>query len=203
MLKALLLIFDPANSWEKIETAKPSVAHVFFTYVLPIMLLSFAVEGWLLTQLGAQRGRIEERVVHVSRDVIIRYEVTQFVLGLVVVFVGSFLLQKLSQGFHRRHTYLECFSTLGYSLGPYFLCRMLDGIPALHTWLAWGIGAVLAVSLFYRGLPRLIRPDPSNALGVYLMCSMLILVLTGVAHHFATLVLDEKAFRAGFSFAGA
>ena len=102
MLKALLLIFDPANSWEKIETAKPSVAHVFFTYVLPIMLLSFAVEGWLLTQLGAQRGRIEERVVHVSRDVIIRYEVTQFVLGLVVVFVGSFLLQKLSQGFHRR-----------------------------------------------------------------------------------------------------
>jgi hypothetical protein len=203
MLRALLLIFDPANSWEKIETAKPSLAHVFFLYVLPIMLLSFAVEAWLLTQLGAQRGRVIERITQVSKDVIIRYEVTQFVLGIVVVFLGAFLMQKLSQGFHRKHTYGESFATLGYSLGPYFLCRMLDGWPALNTWIAWAIGAVLAVSLLYRGLPRVLKPDPSNALGVYLMCSMLILVLTGVAHYFATLVLNEKIFRAGFSLPGA
>lgn len=203
MLRALLLIFDPANSWEKIETAKSSVAHIFLTYVLPIMLLSFAVEAWLLMELGEHRGRVVERIAQVSKDVIIRYEVTQFVLGIVLVFLGAFLMQRLSEGFHRRHPYKECFATLGYSLGPYFLCRMLDGLPALNTWIAWGIGAVLAVSLFYRGLPRLMKPDPSNALGVYLMCSILILVLTGVAHYVATLVLSEKVFRAGFSLAGA
>ena len=203
MLRALLLIFDPANSWEKIETAKPSVVHVFFTYVLPIMLLSFAVEAWLLTQLGAQRGRVVERIAHVSKDVIIRYEATQFVLGILVVFLGAFLIKKLSQSFHRRHPYGECFVTLSYSLGPYFLCRMLDGWPVVNTWIAWAIGAVLAVSLLYRGLPRVMKPDPSNALGVYLMSSMLILVLTGVAHYFATLVLTEKIFRGGFSWPGA
>ncbi len=202
MLRALLLIFDPANSWEKIETAKPSMAHVFFAYVLPIMLVSLAVEAWLLMQLGTQRGRIVERIVHVSKDVIIRYEVTQFVLGIAVVFLGAFLMQRLSQGFHRRHPYPECFATLGYSLGPYFLCRMLDGWPVLNTWIVWAIGALLAVSLLYRGLPRLMKPDPSNALGVYLMCSILILVLTGVAHYFGTLVLDEKILRAGFSLPG-
>ena len=203
MLRALLLIFDPANSWEKIETAKPSVAHVFFTYVLPIMLLSFAVEAWLLTQLGAPRGRVMERVAQVSKDVIIRYEVTQFVLGIVLVFLGAFMMQKLSQGFHRRHTYGECFATLSYSLGPYFLCRMLDGWPALNTWIVWASGALLAVSLLYRGLPRVMKPDPSNALGVYMMCSILVLVLTGIAHYFATLVLSERIFRGGFSLAGA
>ena len=179
------------------------MAHVFFTYVLPIMLLSFAVEAWLLTQLGAQRGRVVERVVQIPKDVIIRYEVTQFVLGIVVVLLGAFLMQKLSQGFHRRHTYGESFATLGYSLGPYFLCRMLDGWPVLNTWVVWGIGALLAVSLLYRGLPRVLKPDPSNALGVYLMCSMMILMLTGVAHYFATLVLSERIFRAGFSLPGA
>ena len=203
MLRALLLIFDPANSWEKIETAKPSVARVFFLYVLPIMLLSFAVEAWLLTQLGAQRGRIVERIAHVSKDVIIRYEVTQFALGIVVIFLGAFLIKKLSQGFHRKHEYGECFVTLGYSLGPYFLCRILDGWPVLNTWIVWAIGALLAVSLLYRGLPRVMKPDPSNALGVYLMSSLLILVLTGVAHYFATLVLNEKLFRGGFSLPGA
>jgi len=203
MLRVLLLIFDPADSWEKIETAKPSVAHIFFTYLLPIMLLAFAVEGWLLTRLGANRGRVVERVTHVSKDVIIRYEVTQFVLGMIVIFLGAFLMRTLSEGFHRRHTYKECFSTLGYSLGPYFLCRMLDGIPALNTWIVWAIGALLAVSLFYRGLPRLMKPDPSNALGVCLICSILILVLTGLAHYVATLVLNERILRGGFSLAGA
>lgn len=203
MLRALLLIFDPDNSWEKIETAKPSVMRVFFMYVLPIMLLSFAVEAWLITQLGDQRGRVVERIAQVSQEVIVRYEVTQFVLGIVLVFLGAFLMQKLSQGFHRKHTYGESFATLGYSLGPYFLCRMLDGWPALNTWIVWAIGALLAVSLLYRGLPRVMKPDPSNALGVYLMCSLLILALTGVAHYFATLVLSEKIFRAGFSLPGA
>jgi hypothetical protein len=201
MLRALLLIFDPADSWEKIETAKSSVGHIFFTYLLPIMLLSFAVEAWLLTQLGSHRGGVVERVARVSKDVVIRYEVTQFALGIVLVFLGTVLMKKLSEGFHRKHTFKECFATLGYSLGPYFLCRMLDGIPSLNTWIVWAIGAMLAVSLFYRGLPRLMKPDPSNALGVYLMCSILILVLTGVAHYVATLVLGGKIFRAGFSLA--
>jgi hypothetical protein len=199
MLRALLLIFDPSNSWEKIETAKPSVAHVFFTYVLPIVLLSFAVEAWLLSRFGVERGQVIQRLTRVSQDVLIRYEVTQFVLGLVICVGGAFLIQKLSQSFHRKHSYAECFTMLGYSLGPYFLCRILDGWPVINTWIAWAIGALLAVSLLYRGLPRVMKPDPSNALGVYLMCSLVLLALTGIAHYFATLVLGEKIFRSGFS----
>jgi hypothetical protein len=199
MLRALLLIFDPANSWGKIGTAKPSVAHVLFGYVLPIMLLSFAVEAWLLSQFGAERGRLTQRLAHVPQEVLIRYAVAQVVFGLIVCFSGAFLIQILSQGFHRKHTYRECFATLGYSLGPYFLCRILDGWPVIDTWVAWAIGVVLAISLLYGGLPRVMRPDPSNALGVFLMCSMLILALTASGHYFATLVLSEEIFRGGFA----
>ena len=199
MLRALLLIFDPANSWEKIETAKPSVAHVFFAYILPIMLLSFAAEAWLLSRFGMERGHLTQRLAAVPQDVIIRYEVAQFALGLLICFLGAFLIQILSQSFHRRHTYSDSFATLGYSLGPYFLCRILDGWPVINTWVAWAIGAVLAISLLYRGLPRVLRPDPSNALGVYLMCSMVALAITAICHYFAVLILSEKILRAGFS----
>jgi hypothetical protein len=199
MFRVLLLIFDPAGSWERIETARPSVARVFFTYVLPIMLLSFAIEGWLISRLGTQGGNFARRLVRVSEDLLVRYEVAQFAFGLVICFVGAWLVQQLAQSFHRRHTYAECFTILGYSMGPYFLCRMLDGWPVVHTWLAWAIGAVLAISLFYRGLPRVLKPDPSNALGIYLLCSMLILVLTALTHFLATAILGEKIFRSGFS----
>lgn len=199
MLRALLLIFDPTNSWGKIETAKPSVAHVFFTYILPIMLLSFALEAWLLSRFGIERGHLAHRLAPVSQEVIIRYEIAQLALGFVVCFLGAFLIQILSQSFHRRHTYADSFATLGYSLGPYFLSRILDGWPVINTWVAWAIGAVLALSLLYRGLPRVLKPDPSNALGVYLMCSMVILVLTAISHYFAALILNEKILRSGFS----
>lgn len=199
MLRALLLIFDPANSWEKIETAKPSVAHVFFAYVLPIMLLSFALEAWLLSQFGMERSRVMQRIAQVPQEIIVRYAATQFVLGLMTCFLGAFLMQKLSQSFHSRDNYAECFATLGYSLGPYFLCRILDGWPVMNTWVAWAIGVLVAISVLYRGLPRMMRPDPSNALGVYLICSLLIVVLTGIGHFLATLVLNGKIFPGGSS----
>jgi hypothetical protein len=201
MLKALLLIFDPANTWEKIDTAKPSVARVFFTYLLPIMLLACAVEGWLLHRFGVERGRIVERVVQLPQEVIVRYEVAQFVLGLVISFLGGWLFQKTGEGFHRRHSYSECFAALGYSLGPYFLIRMLDGWPALNTWIIWAIGVLPAMSVLYRGIPRLMKPDPSNALGLYLLCSLLVVIMTGLSHFLAVLVLEEKILQSGIKMA--
>jgi hypothetical protein len=199
MVKALLLIFDPTGTWEKLQTANHSVWRVFFLYLLPIMLLAFAVEGWLLMQFGMERGGIIERVVPVTKELVLRYELAQFILGLAVCFLGAWLFRKIGESFHRRHSYAECFAALGYSLGPYFLSRMLDGWPALNTWIAWSVAALLALSVLYRGIPRLMKPDPSNALGLYLLCSLLLLVITGLSHFVATLVLDEKILRSGFS----
>ena len=198
MLRALLLIFDPANTWEKIETTKHSVWRVLFTYLLPIMLLAFAVEGVLLHRLGVSRGQFSDRIAHVTEQVIIRYEIAQFVLGLAICFIGAWLFKKFGHGFQRGHAYSDCFATLGYSLGPYFLMRMVDGFPSLNTWIPWAIGVVLAMSVLYRGIPRVMKPDPSNALGLYLMCSLIVLALTGLAHFVATLILEEKILRQPF-----
>jgi hypothetical protein len=132
---------------------------------------------------------------------LLRYTGAQFVFGLVICFGGAWLIQKVSESFHRKHAYRDCFATLGYSLGPYFLCRMLDGWPVMHTWVAWAIGVVLALAVFYRGLPRVLRPDPSNALGAYLLSALIIVAMTGMAHLLATRILEEQIFSAGFSLA--
>ena len=201
MVRALLLIFDPANTWEKIETTKHSIARVFFLYLLPIMLFAFGLEGWLLMQFGVERGGVVERIVR-QPEVILRYELVQFTLGLTMCFVGAWFFKMTGEGFHRRHSYTECFATLGYSLGPYFLTRILDGWPALNSWIPWTLGVLLALSVLYRGVPRLMKPDPSSALGVYLLCSMLLIILLGLAHFIATRVLDEKILQSGFKLSG-
>lgn len=195
MIKALLLILDPDNTWTKIEQRPPSVVSVFLSYLLPLLLLGTAVEIWGMMKLGHDQGDIVERRANVPQDLAIRYAAAQVALGLLTAFVGGLALKKLSEGFHRRHTYTEAFATFGFSLGPIFLTRMLDGLPFFNTWICWGLGALLAVSVLYRGIPRIMKPDPSSAIGLYLTGSFLLLALTGIAHYVAQLVLHEKLFK--------
>src|SRR4051812_31231151 len=183
MIKALLLIFDPDNTWEKIQQTPYSVLSVLFTYLLPLLLLGTAVELWGMMKLGYDKGQIVERREKLSQEMAIRYGTAQVGLGLLTAFVGAWLFKKVTEGFHRRHTYGETFATIGYSLGPVYLARMLDGLPGMNTWICWGLGALLGVSVLYRGIPRLMKPDPSNALGLYMVCSFLFLVITGMAHY--------------------
>ena len=192
MIKALLLILDPENTWGKIEQSPHSVASVLFTYLLPLLLLGTAVETWGMMKLGYDKGKIVERRVQLEQDLAVRYATAQVTLGLLTAFVGAWLFRRVSQGFHRRHSYRETFTTIGYSLGPMYLARMLDALPGVNTWLCWGVGALLAASILYRGIPRLMKPDPSNALGLYLTCSFLLAAITGLAHYLAQLVLQEK-----------
>ena len=132
MIKALLLIFDPANTWDKIEQAERNLARVFVGFLLPLLLISGAAEAYGLITFGHKRGTVVERVVTVSADLAIRYKIVQMSLDLFVVFFGAWVLRKIGAGFHRRHSYTECFMALAYSLGPLFLIRILNAAPAVN-----------------------------------------------------------------------
>ena len=70
--------------------------------------------------------------------------------------------------------------------------RLFDGVPAINTWACYGIGAFLSLTLLYRAIPFVMRPDPSTALGLFLFCSFILLGSTGLAHFIATQVLEQK-----------
>ena len=191
-----MLIFDPAGTWERIESAPKNVARIFGLFLLPLMLLSSVAEAWGLLHFGMERsvlgGEMPARHIKVAPELALRYEAVQLLFGLVIVFGGALLYRKIGEGFHRRHSYSETFTTLAYSIAPLFLLRAFDGLPALNTWVCWGIGMILSVAALYRGIPRVMKPDPSNALGLYLLCSLLLVAVSGLAHFFANLVLQQK-----------
>jgi len=147
-----------------------------------------------LMHLGVETGAVTERLVKAAGTLVLRYELTHVALSLITVYLGAVALKMIGASFHHRHSYRDCFTILAYSMSPLFLLRLLDGLPAINTWACYGIGIFLALSLFYRGLPFVLRPDPSNALGLFLFCSFLLLVATGLAHFVAVLVLEEKIF---------
>jgi hypothetical protein len=195
MIKALMLIFDPAATWEKIETGPKNVARVFFLFLLPLMVLSSLAESWGLLHFGLEGSTLADLPTHhtkVSPELVLRYQAVQLAFGMMIVFGGALLYRKIGESFHRRHSYADTFTTLAHSVSPLFLLRILDGLPALNTWACWGVGIALSVAALYRGIPRVMKPDPSNALGLYLLCSLLLIAVSGLAHFFANLVLQEK-----------
>jgi len=196
MIRALMLIFDPATTWEKIETGPKDVVRIFFLFLLPLILFSGVAEAAGLIHFGLTRtslgSDLPTRHVKVNPPLALRYEAAQIIFGLVIVFGGALLYRKIGEGFHRRHSYTETFATLAYSISPLFLVRILDALPAFNTWVCWGIGITLSIAALYRGIPRVMKPDPSNALGLYLLCSLLLIATSGLAHFFANLILQEK-----------
>jgi len=191
MINALLLIFDASSTWDKIVRTNRGVVGVFFIHLLPLMLISLGIEAFVLSKWGEARG-LSGHINKIAQPIVLHYALTHLVLWLAVVFLGAKILQRIGESFHSEHNYRQCFVTLAYALSPLFLARILDAWPAMNTWVCWAIGAILSVAVMYQGLPRLMNPDQTNALGIYLVSSIMILIVTGAAHYVAVLVLHEN-----------
>jgi hypothetical protein len=192
MIRALLLIINPSSTWEAIKNEQPSAVRISLSFLLPLLLLSSLGEAWGLLRLGVEQGPFTQRVATVSEHLALRYELIQAGFSLLVVYVGAVALKIIGASFHRRHSYAECFTTLAFSLSPLFLIRLLDAVPAVNTWVCYGIGIFLTLSLLYRGIPFIMKPDPSNALGLFMICSFLLVGTTALAHFLTVQVLEQK-----------
>lgn len=198
MVKAILLIFDPVGTWDRIEKAHRNALTIMFGFLLPLLLMTSGVEAYGLVTLGREQ-QLSQHLKPVPQPLVVRYEVFQLGLSLLILLGGSWFLKRVGEGFHRRHSYGECFKTVAYSLSPLFLLRALNAVPEIDSWICWGIGIVLSIAAFYRGIPRIMKPDPSNALGVYLTACILFIFVTALANFLSILVLDEKVLTAGWA----
>jgi len=198
MLKALQLIFEPSTAWDTIVQAKRSLWQVVFLYLIPTMLLACALEAWGLYKLGNQpsiSGFVERGTQPVAPDAIIRYQLVQIVLMTASVFLLASLLKSFMKSLHTKATYTVVFTAIAYSFGPMFLMVAADGLPFINPWVCRGIGALLAAKVFYVGLVRVIKPEPTSALSVYFSASCLIFAFVGLTHFIALQVLEKGLFR--------
>jgi hypothetical protein len=179
MIKALLLIFDPFATWERIALARRSLAFVLVAYLLPLILLASVAEGYGLVHWGKWQGEVGRIKLFPLREAVI-VEAIQFLLALVVVFVGANMIKSIGETFHGRHTYTQTFTAVAYGLGPLFLLHMLDAFSGVSPWLSWAVGISLSVAALYQGLPRMLEPDPPHAFGLFIMSGLLLTLVTGL-----------------------
>ena len=182
MIKAFLLIFEPVQTWDGVARSQRSLMYIFVTFLLPMVILSSVAEGFGLVIWGKYREGAEYQSLRKFPPAeAVTYEMMQAVLSIAVVLIAARILKSLGETFHARHTHKEAFKTIAYGLSPLFVLRLLDAFPSVSPWTTWGVGVVLCVVVLYQGLPRVMMPDPSHAFGLYLMNSLLIVLVTGLA----------------------
>ena len=191
MIKALMLIFEPVGTWDGIVRARRSLASILMIYLLPLLLLVAACEGYGLVNWGKWQdvgGRLKK--FSVSEAAVV--ETGQLLLSLAVVFAGANLIKSVGETFHGRNTYTQAFTAVAYGLSPLFVFRLLDAFSGLSPWVSYSIGIVLSIAVLYHGVPRTLEPDPAHAFGLFLMSAVLLALVTGLARFVTAMYLVGK-----------
>jgi hypothetical protein len=179
MIKALLLIFDTEATWDRIVAAQRTISYVLFLFLVPFLVLTSAAEGYGLVNWGKVSGQIGN-VRPIPLQQVLTYETGQLVLSILVVLAGARLLKSLGETFHGRHTFTQSFTVVAYGLSPLFLARIFNVIPIVWPLVIWGVGICLSIMILYHGVPRVMLPDPPHAFGLFVMCSVLLLMASGL-----------------------
>jgi len=192
MIRALLLIFEPEQAWERVARAQRSLVFVLFLYLTPLVLIAAAAEGYGLVRWGRLQKDVDYKKVFPVGEAVV-YEVAHVLLMIGMVFIGAKIIKSLGETFHGRHNYRQAFTTVAYGLSPLFLLRLLDAFASTSpwaTWAIWAVGIALCVSILYQGVPRIMMPDPPHAFGLYLMSALLLVIISGLARFITAWYLE-------------
>jgi hypothetical protein len=188
MIKALFLIITPGPAWEQVAEAGRGLALIFACYLVPMLAIVGVAEGFGLVHWGVAQmnsGLINKMTVNEA----IIFELARSLLMLVVIAVCAVFIKYLGETFHSRSQYKEAFTVVIYGLSPLFLVQSFS-VFQVPLWLVWSIGIVLALATMYHGVPCVMRTDPTHALGLYFMSSLVVLAITATERFFTAWYLS-------------
>lgn len=182
MIKALLLIFKPVETWEGILLARRSTVYLLLRYLLPMALLAALAEGFGLVAWGRHQSGLEglHRIHKFAVGEALVYETIRLVAMVLLVMVCAGLIKMFGETFRRRNSYQQAFTLAVFGLSPLFLLRLMDAVPGMNPWVSWGVGILLSLEVVYRGVPSVMEPDPPNAIGLFFMSGLMLVAITGL-----------------------
>jgi hypothetical protein len=138
MIKALLLIFRPVQTWGGIDAANRSIAYVLCVHLLPLLLLTSLAEGYgLMTWGRAHKGEMTYVKKYEFAEVVI-IEAAQVIVSLALIPRGL-SRQKIMPGpFIVAPPTARRSSPSPTGFRPMFLLRLGDLISGLNAWVPLG-----------------------------------------------------------------
>lgn len=188
---ALWVLIHPSKAWEQIAAAKRGFAWALLMVLLPWILLSTGLEYAGLQHWG-ERSTGFGSISRLSQHQLLTHAAYQAASGFLLGFLGSLLIFWIARGLHDAKRYGDCFLVTSYALGAVFLCRVLDGLPVLPTWLCMAAGIVACIFVLYNGIGLVLRPSHSSGFALYLVSGLLMAILIGLVHTIGVALLRGR-----------
>ncbi len=186
-----MLILVPQATWERIAASKWNSLIIFFVSFVPLLGLTIAIEGFGMAKLGASVNEFGRTITITSKQVI-QFQALQLGMTLLVLGLGTKLVLWVCEGFHSPTTFRQAFTLTAYGITPLLWFRIVDGHPSMPTWVCFAMGAVGVIFTLYHGIAFVLQPDTSVGFGLYLICSIVLILAAGLAHFIAQIVAQRK-----------
>lgn len=194
MIKAFLLVLDPAATWDRIVAAKRKWPVILLAYLLPLWIIGGVFEGYGLVHWGKPHG-VVSLMKPLPNSAALIFEIIQLLLFIVVVVLGAKIIKGLGETFHGRNTFNQAFTVTAFGLSPVFTLHILDMFPGVSGWLYWALwaaGILLTMTILYHGIPKVMLPDPPHAFGLYITTTLLLAMVSGLVRFLTFCYLEGK-----------
>ncbi|HSY20439.1 MAG TPA: YIP1 family protein [Candidatus Acidoferrales bacterium] len=191
--QTIFLVVTSESRWNGIVQSERTCGRTAGIFFVPMLLTLAGLEG-----LGLKKWVRWHDVAGLARPLTDNeaagFEAVRCLMIVLAMLACAQLLKVFSGTFRNRNTHAQALTLVIYSFAPICLMRSLLVFYPFNDWVLWGIGVVLALKVLYHGLPRILEPDPPQALGLFFLGAFSLCLVT-LLERFITLCYLCKACR--------
>ncbi len=164
--RAKNMILTPKTEWAVVAGEEPNAGKIVTGYVIPLLLIPTVAGfiGWSFVGIGFIK----------SVNWGIYQAVTQFLLGLLGVFLTAFIVNALAGSFQSEKNMGRAMQLIAYSYTPGWVAGILYIFPPLGFIIL--IAMLYGLYIMYLGLPVMMK-TPQEKVVVYLIVSIIVLIV--------------------------
>jgi hypothetical protein len=178
------ILFDPANSWQKVKEEKIDIKQFLFSYVLILAAIGPVSQFIGYVIIGRAFG------FRLSFFGGLFNLILSYVVSIAGIALASFIMGQLSLSLNYKKDFIEHFKLISYSLTPYWILSVFYIIPPISAIAI--IGGLYSLYLLYLGTPIVIEV-PKEKIIIYIIILVIILFII----YFCLNLLSSGAFLLG------
>jgi hypothetical protein len=179
MFRSLQLLISPGSTWAKIAAAKRGVVWILLIELLPLLLITCAIEGYILTRWGERADQFGRVISHPLKSAV-TVECIQLAVSLAMVLAAAQILSWVGESFHFYPRFRVCFTLTTFGFSPYLLLRLLHYAPGLNEWVGPALGALGCIYVLYQGVGVVLEPDQTQGFGLFLLSVLTFTLFCGM-----------------------
>jgi hypothetical protein len=178
------IILQPRSEWERIDGEVTTVGQLYMGYIIPLSAIPPIASFIGMSVIGISFLGV---TYHMPMGSALTMAITQYVLGLIGVYVLALIIDGLAPSFDGQKSQMQALKVSAYSMTASWLAGIFALIPGLRLLEILGL---YGLYLLYLGLPVLMKSPREKATGytvVVIICAIVIYMIIGaIGSHFIT-----------------